>query len=132
MTIGSLVAYQIGEDQWDALTATTMLLTTLSLYHLAAGVLARDQIGTIFDRDFVPGATQLRRYAVSFIAIVLVTSLDILQRIFDTTSLDLSAWSICVGLALALVVVEEIVKWVLRHRRHDPVAVAPATAPVTA
>jgi Ca2+-transporting ATPase len=132
MTIGSLVAYQIGEDQWDALTATTMLLTTLSLYHLAAGVLARDQVGTIFDRDSLPGATQLRRYAVSFLAIVLVTSLDILQRIFDTTSLDLDAWSICVGLALALVVVEEVLKWILRHRHQGPVVVAPATAPVTA
>ena len=43
MTIGSLVAYQIGDDQDGAVVAATMLLTTLSVFHLFAALLCRDQ-----------------------------------------------------------------------------------------
>jgi P-type Ca2+ transporter type 2C len=132
MTAGSLVAYQIGDAREGALVAATMLLTTLSLYHLAAGVLARDQVNSAFDRDLLPGATQLRRYATSLVAIILVTSLDLLERIFDTTGLALDEWSICIGLALVLVLVEELIKFVLRSRGQGRLAVAPATVPAAA
>jgi Ca2+-transporting ATPase len=129
MTIGALVAYQIGDSQGDAVLGATLLLTTLSLFHLAAGLLARTPDDTIFDRSFVPGATQLRRYGVALLAIIAVTTLDILQRIFGTTSLTFAQWSICVGLALTLVVVEEVIKLVMRLRHSRP---APALATVSA
>jgi Ca2+-transporting ATPase len=127
MTVGSLVAYGIG-SQVDATVATTMLLTTLSLFHLAAGLLARDQWNTVFDRAALPGATQLRRYGLALLAIILVTSLGFLQRIFGTTSLSFAQWWICIGLAASLVAVEEAVKLVLRHRtgRRSSVADEPA------
>ena len=35
MTVGSLVVYQIAEPEYGAVVASTMLLTTLSLFHLA-------------------------------------------------------------------------------------------------
>ena len=120
MTIGALVAYQIGDDMRDGVLGATMLLTTLSLFHLFGALLSRDQENTIFDRDAFPGLMQLRRYGVSLLAIVLVTSLDFLQRIFDTTPLDLEQWCICVGLAATLVVIEELIKLVLRRRRSVP------------
>lgn len=128
MTVGALAAYQIGADQGDAVLAATMLLTTLSLFHLAAALLCRDQENTIFDRDAVPAVTQLRRYGVALLAIVLVTSLDFLQRIFGTTALTFAQWCTCIGIAASLVVVEELVKLVLRRRR--PAPVAPAAVPV--
>ena len=107
MTIGSLAAYQIG-DADGAVVAATMLLTTLSLFHIFGALLCRDQVNTIFDRDAVPGVMQLRRYALSLIAIVLITSLDFLQRIFDTTALTFTQWCICIGIAASIVVVEEL------------------------
>jgi Ca2+-transporting ATPase len=122
MTVGSLVAYRIGESRWDVAVATTMLLTTLSLFHLFAGLLARDQRNTIFDRDAIPGPTQLRRYATALIAIVAATALGFLQRILDTVGLSFAQWSICVGLAVTLVVVEELIKVVLRRRERQPAA----------
>jgi Ca2+-transporting ATPase len=115
MTCGSLAAYQIG-DQDSTVVAATMLLTTLSLFHLAAGLLCRDQRRTIFDRRAIPDAVQLRRYGVSLLAIIAVTALDVLQRIFDTAALSFTQWCICAGLAASLVVVEEIAKLVLRRR----------------
>jgi Ca2+-transporting ATPase len=116
MTVGSLIAYQIGDDQDGAVVAATMLLTTLSVFHLFAALLCRDQTNTIFDRDTFPGVMQLRRYALSVLAIVAITSLGILERIFDTTGLDFNQWCICIGIALSIVAVEELIKLVIRHR----------------
>lgn len=110
MTVGSLVAYQVGDHQGDGVLAATMLLTTLSLFHLVGALLCRDQTGSIFDRDALPGVLQLRRYGLALLAIVAITGLEFLQRIFGTTALDLGQWCTCIGLALSLVVVEELVK----------------------
>ena len=132
MTVGTLIAYQIGESNYDAAVASTMLLTTLSLFHLAAGFLAREQVHTIFDRRLVPGATQLRRYALSLAAIILVTKIGFLQRIFSMVDLSLEQWWICLGLASSLVVVEELIKIFIRRRSRagEPagVALTPAAA----
>jgi Ca2+-transporting ATPase len=116
MTIGSLAAYQVGDHQGGAVLAATMLLTTLSIFHLFAALLCRDQTNTIFDRDGLPGAMQLRRYGIAVLAIIAVTALDFLQRIFGTTAMDLGQWCTCIGIALSLVVVEELVKLGLRRR----------------
>jgi Ca2+-transporting ATPase len=131
MTIGSLAAYQIGDHQDGAVVAATMLLTTLSVFHVAAALLCRDQLNTIFDRDAVPGVMQLRRYGLALLAIVLVTALNFLQRIFGTTGLSFAQWCTCVGIAASLVVVEELIKLVLRHRRGPATeAVVPRQHPV--
>ncbi|GAA1968862.1 cation-transporting P-type ATPase [Nocardioides panacihumi] len=136
MTIGALVAYQIGDSQDGALIAATMLLTCLSLFHLAGALLCRDQTNTIFDRDAVPAMTQLRRYGIALLAIVAVTALGFLQRIFDTAALSFAQWCICIGLAASLVVVEELIKLVLRRRgapgpaevQPEPLTTAPTPA----
>ena len=127
MTVGALVAFQIGDAQDGSLVGATMLLTTLSLFHVVAGLVSRDQRRTIFDRDSIPGIAQLRRYGISVVAIVAVTAFDILQRIFDTVALTFDQWLISIGLALTLLVVEELVKLVVRHRDR-PKSGAPLTA----
>ncbi|HEX5948358.1 MAG TPA: cation-transporting P-type ATPase [Actinomycetota bacterium] len=129
MTVGSLVAYQIGESSFDdAAVASTMLLTTLSLFHIAAGYLARDQRNTIFDREAIPGATQLRRYGLALLATILVTTLGFLQRIFDTVELSFAQWWICIGFASSLVIFEEVTKFVIRRRERATRGALPATA----
>ena len=129
MTVGSLIAYQLVVDDHGAVVASTMLLTTLSLFHVIAGYMARDEYNTVFDRDALPGATQLRRYGTSLLAIVLVTALGFLQGIFGTVELNLSQWALCAGLALSLLVVEEILKLALRRRAGVPSEVpSPALA----
>jgi Ca2+-transporting ATPase len=131
MTVGALAAYQIGNADDDPVLASTMLLTTLSLFHLAAALLCRDQVNTIFDRDAVPAVVQLRRYGLALLAIVLATNLDFLQRILGTTPLTFAQWCTCAGIAASLVVVEELIKVVLRHRR-PAMAVAPVPQPIPA
>ena len=132
MTVGTLVAYQIGESNYNVAVASTMLLTTLSLFHLAAGFLAREQTHTIFDRRLLPGATQLRRYAVSLGAIILVTKIGFLQNIFSTVDLSLEQWWICLGLASSLVVVEELIKVFIRRRSRAGMPAGVERAPAVA
>ena len=127
MTVGSLVAYQIGDDMDGAVVGATMLLTTLSVFHVVAGLMARDQLHTIFDRDALPGVAQLRRYGISVLAIVAITTIDIFQRIFGTTELTGDQWAICLGLAASLLVIEEVIKFFLRRREPGaPSGTAPA------
>jgi len=136
MTIGALVAYQIGHSQDGAVTGATMLLTALSLFHVAGALLCRDQVNTIFDRDAIPGRMQLRRYGLALIAIVAATGLGFLNRILDTTTLTFNQWCICAGLAASILVVEELVKLVLRRRSQGGSAALPPpllpTLPATA
>ena len=120
MTVGSLVAYQIGEDHGGAVVAATMLLTTLSIFHLFGALLSRDQIHTIFDRDAIPGVMQLRRYGIALIAIVAITAIDFLARIFGTTGLSFNQWCICIAIAASIVVVEEVVKFFVRRAAATP------------
>jgi P-type Ca2+ transporter type 2C len=108
-----------------------MLLTTLSLFHLAGGLLARDQRNTILSKVAIPGSTQLRRYGIALLLIIAVTGLDFLNRIIGTTRLSFTQWWICIGLASSLVVVEELIKAVLRRRQRPadaPVSLQPALA----
>src|SRR4029078_5229986 len=102
------------------------LLTTLSIAHLFGALLSRDQTQTIFDRDAVPGILQIRRYGIALLAIIAITALDFLERIFGTTGMDFNQWAICIGLALSLVVVEEVIKFFIRRRT----GAGPETAPV--
>jgi Ca2+-transporting ATPase len=129
MTVGALVAYQIGEDRYGPEVASTMLVTALSLSHLAVGLLARDQRNTIFSRAAIPGPTQLRRYGIVVLAIIAVTTIGFLQRIFQTVELNLTQWGICIGIALVLVVVEELIKLVIRRRHRRAVTTQTQPAP---
>ncbi len=117
MTAGSLWAYQIGHDQGGPVAGATMLLTTLSLFHLVAGLLSRNQRDTIFDRAAIPASTQLRRYGIALLAIIVVTFLDPLERIFGTTELSFKQWCTAIGIALSLLVVEELIKLTIVRRR---------------
>jgi Ca2+-transporting ATPase len=116
MAVGSLVVYALAEAAEGTATAATMLLTTLSLFHVVAGYMARDQERTVFDRDSLPGSTQLRRYGFALAAVVLATELGLLQRILETVPLERAEWAICVGVALTMVVAEELIKVTVRRR----------------
>ena len=132
MTVGALAAYQIGDSQYGPEVAATMLLTTLSMFHVAAGLVARDQHNTIFSRAAIPGPTQLRRYAIALLGIIAVTTIGFLQQIFQTIELTLGQWSICVGIAVSLIIIEELIKLAIRRHHHqtttNPTAPTPAAS----
>ena len=119
MTVGSLIAYKVSEDD-GAIVAATMLLTALSVFHVFTALLSRDQRNTIFDRDAVPGIAQLRRYGIAILAIIVATGFDFVAEIMGNTWLTFNQWCICIGIALSIVLVEEIIKVVIRRVEPDP------------
>jgi Ca2+-transporting ATPase len=129
MTAGSLVAYQVGDARGGPVVGATALLTALSLFHLATGLLSRDQYNSIFDRGAIPAATQLRRYGLALLMIVAVTTIQPLEQLIKTTELDLALWSVCGGLALCLVLIEELVKLVVRVRDRHATTARPGWRP---
>ncbi len=125
MTVGSLAAYQIGTARGGVVVGATMLLTTLSLFHLVGGLLSRDQVHTLFDRSAIPGPAQLKRYGLAALAIIAVTLLDPLRRIVGTSELSLSLWTTAIAISLTLLVVEELIKLVMRRREASQATVRP-------
>ena len=53
---------------------------------------------------------------MTLVAIVAVTALGFLERIFSTVTLSFSQWWICIGIAASLVLVEELIKVFVRRR----------------
>ena len=70
----------------------------------------------MFSKAAIPGSKQLQRYGISLLAIIAVTAIDFLQKIFGTTGLSLNQWLICIGLAASLIIVEEVIKLIIRIR----------------
>jgi Ca2+-transporting ATPase len=112
----ALLSRVIGEDAYDAAVGASMLLVTISLLHVVIALSVRDEFGTMFSRESVPGAPQMRLYGLTILLAVLVTEISFLQRIFDTVSLSLNQWLVCIGLALVLLAYEEGAKFYLRER----------------
>ncbi len=107
-----------------------MLLTTLSLFHLVAALLCRDQRNTIFDRDAIPGVVQLRRYGIALLAIVAITGARLPRSGSSAPPGSPStSGASASGSPRRIVVVEELIKLVVRRRRRaDPEPAAPAAA----
>ena len=53
---------------------------------------------------------------MSAVAIIFVTELEFLQRVFKTVELTGDQWLICIGAGATILVVSEIYKFVLRRR----------------
>ena len=89
------MAYQIGHAQRRAGGRRDHAADHAVAVPPVAGLLSRDQHNTIFDRAAIPGRAQLRRYGIALLAIIAVTLLDPLERIFGTTELSLQLWATC-------------------------------------
>jgi Ca2+-transporting ATPase len=65
----------------------------------------------------------MQLYGLALLLTFLATELGFLQRILGTTSLTLEQWLLCLALALALLFVDEVIKFFMRRSR--PQAPAP-------
>jgi Ca2+-transporting ATPase len=115
MAIATLATVAYGEDNYGLVVALTMGVVTLSLAHVAAAMTTRDTEHSAL----TPAAFINRRFVylclLVLVLTVLITELDFLQRIFDTTSLTIRQWGICILAAGLLLAFYEVAKLVL-HR----------------
>ena len=117
-----------GEERYDLVVATTMGLTTLSLMHIVAALEAREPTGTIFSRYTIANRRFVQLIGAALVLTFLVTTLQPLQRIFDTVSLTSAQWGICLLGPLAFLVFAELGKLADRRAGQRRAALAPAAA----
>jgi Ca2+-transporting ATPase len=93
--------------------------------------MSRSETDSIFSRETVSESRQLLLVGAAFLFTVLPTQLDFLANWLGLTALTGNQWLIALGLALALVLVDELVKLVMR-RRIQPVESPPTVQPAMA
>ncbi len=130
IAISTLAAVAYGEDNYDTMVALTMGVVTLSLVHAVAAIATRDPEHTALSAAALINRQFVYMCLLAIALTVLVTELGFLQRIFDTTSLTIEQWGICLlatGLVLAFF---EIGKFVLNKMGWLSVSPeTPATGP---
>jgi Ca2+-transporting ATPase len=93
--------------------------------------MSRSETDTVFSRDTVSESKQLILIGAAFLLTVLPTQLDFLSDWLGLTELTGTQWLLALGLALALVLVDEIVKVFMRSRL-GPIETAPPLRPAVA
>jgi P-type Ca2+ transporter type 2C len=103
-------------------TAATMGYVAFALLSVAMGLSARSETNTAFNRDIFHDRNQLLLYGIAIGMTILSTELGVFQRVLGLTSLHRNQWLICIGFAVALLLVDEVIKYFLRRRRSQPQA----------
>jgi Ca2+-transporting ATPase len=99
-------------------TAATMGFVAFALLSIVMGLSARSETASAFNRDILHDRNQLLLYGLALLFTFLPTELGFMQRILGTTSLSGNQWLTCLGFAIALLLVDEVIKFFLR-RRHS-------------
>jgi P-type Ca2+ transporter type 2C len=114
MAVGTLGLYVYAEDEWGEEVALTMTFTTFVLFQMANVFNARVPHGSVFSRyTFTNGKVWI---AVGLVVAlqVLATKWSPMQAIFDTETLSLEQWLLCLGVAVSIIPLDELRKVVTR------------------
>ena len=115
MGTGTLGVASWAEQERTAAIAHTMGLVTFSLFCLFFSITTRDERRTVFSLDTFSDRTFNLATVASVLTLILATVLGPLQKLLETTSLDVQQWLICGGVALSIIVVSEIRKAIRRR-----------------
>jgi P-type Ca2+ transporter type 2C len=115
----------------DPAVAATMGFVVFSLFNIVLGPMSRSETDSVFDRETVSESRQVLLIGAAFLLTVLPTQLDFLSGWLGLTELTGEQWLIALGLALALVLVDEMIKVFMRGRA-QPVEAAPTLRPAVA
>ncbi len=115
LAIGTLLVVAWGEHEYGLAYATTMGLVTASLLHIVAALEWRDPYRSILSWDTLAN----RRFNLLILAALaltfLVTTVNGLNRIFDTVELNGPQWRACFIAVAGYFVLAEIGKLVIRR-----------------
>jgi Ca2+-transporting ATPase len=107
------------DDHHSTAVARTMGMTTFAIANVFLSFAVKDELRSMFDPETYADRRLLKASGLSALAILFGTELGIFQRILGTVSLTGKQWIVCLLVALSVVVVSEIQKWVLRSRARE-------------
>jgi Ca2+-transporting ATPase len=97
--------------------AYTMGFVVFSLSVVVLALSSRSETGSAFNREILNNRHQLMLYGISLLMIILPIQLDFLKRFLGLSDITGNQWLICIGLAVALLLVDEVYKFFLRRSR---------------
>ena len=97
--------------------AATMGFVVFSMFNIAVGLSSRSETGTVFTMDTVGDRRQLGLYGLAIFLMVFGAEFNLGQRILGTVSLTGDQWLVCIVLAFALILIDEVVKFFMRRAR---------------
>ncbi|HSO50466.1 MAG TPA: cation transporting ATPase C-terminal domain-containing protein, partial [Acidimicrobiia bacterium] len=130
MAVATVAVEAVYEDE-GAVVAATMGFALFSVFNIVLGLTSRSETDSVFTRETVSDSRQLLLVGIAFAFTILPTQLDFLQRWLGLTELTGYQWLIVLGLGMALVLVDEVVKIFMRSRRH-PLEMPPPMRPAIA
>jgi Ca2+-transporting ATPase len=116
MAVGTLFLLYIKILNGNLQQATTLSFTTFVLYQFFNAFNARSEGHSAFGPQLF---TNYRLWTALIVVVslqVLVVHWSPLQNIFGTVSLGLSEWTLAIGTASSLLILEEIRKWLMRKK----------------
>ena len=130
MAVATVALEAIYESESLA-TAATMGFVVFSLFNIVLGPMSRSETDSVFTRETVSESRQLILIGAAVVLTVLPTQLEFMKSWLGLTGLTGNQWLIALGLALALVLVDEVIKVLMRargERRAKSQPAIPATA----
>ena len=111
--------------------ASTMGFVIFSLFNIVIGLSSRSETETVFNREILHDRRQLGLFGLAFLLMLLPTEIGFLSNRLELTSLAGDyRWLICIGFAVALLLVTEVIKVFLRRSKSSVTSATPAaTAP---
>jgi Ca2+-transporting ATPase len=128
MAAGTLIVEAVAAPV-GAAVAATMAFVVFSLFVVINGLSCHSETLTAFNRNILHDRHQVMLYGMALLLIFLPTELGFLQRGLGLTSLEGNQWLLCIGLAIALLIVYEVIKVFLRSRRTHGAATLPVAVP---
>jgi Ca2+-transporting ATPase len=119
MAIFTLYVEATYDDPANQTLAYTMGFVVFSLLNIAVALSARSETASAFNRDFLHDRHQLMLYGLALLLVLLPTVLGFLQRVLRFEALSLEQWLLCIGLAVVLLLVDEVIKFFLRSRHKE-------------
>jgi Ca2+-transporting ATPase len=113
--VATLAVIAWAEHEHTTEAARTMGLTTFALGNLLYSITARDELRSIFSLDVLEDGKFLLATGLSFVAIVIASQMDALNRLLKTVPLTMNEWLLCLAAALSVVVASELRKLLLRR-----------------
>ena len=129
MGLGTLAVLSWAGGLYGDVVARTMGVTTFSLFRIVSSLETADEKRSLLSGYILGNSPLLKATGLSILSIVLATELGLLQKVLGTTSLTPEQWLVCIGVALTLIVVEEVKKALkIRTEAEPTLAVVPAVA----
>ena len=119
---GTLIL-EASQESAGIAVAMSVAFVTFALSNIATGISARREFDTALSRDFFADRRQLGLTGLSLFFTLVATELGFLQRVLGLTSLSGRQWLYCIGFAVALLLVDEVIKFFLRRSRRAAQAV---------